>query len=238
MAGAPSRRIIEPEWLDALPPADPRARAARGDLARVNRLMGNAGILARALRRGAGASAPRRIVDLGAGDGLFALGLARMLAPRWPGARLVLVDRAPCAAPETLAAVAAAGWRAETVAIDALAWCRAQGEATGDVIFANLFLHHLDSESLAALFDAAARFAASFAACEPRRSGPGLLGSRLLGLVGCNDVTRHDARASVRAGFAGRELSALWPRRGWSLQERAAGWCSHLFLARRDDDAA
>ena len=72
-------------------------------------------------------------------------------------------------------------------------------------------------------------------ACEPRRSRFALRASRLLGLIGCNDVTRHDAAASVRAGFAGRELSALWPdEAGWQIDERPAAPFSHLFVARRD----
>ena len=38
-----------------------------------------------------------------------------------------------------------------------------------------------------------------------------------------------------RAGFAGRELSALWPdEAGWQLDERPAAPFSHLFVARRD----
>jgi hypothetical protein len=39
---------------------------------------------------------------------------------------------------------------------------------------------------------------------------------------------------SVRAGFSGNELSALWPADGgWQLTERRAGHFSHLFIARR-----
>jgi hypothetical protein len=39
---------------------------------------------------------------------------------------------------------------------------------------------------------------------------------------------------SVRAGFTGAELGALWPRTtGWNLEERARGLFSHCFVARR-----
>jgi hypothetical protein len=56
----------------------------------------------------------------------------------------------------------------------------------------------------------------------------------MLWVVGCNDVTRHDAVVSVRAGFAGKELSPLWPEApDWELAEHAAGSFSHLFIARR-----
>ena len=58
--------------------------------------------------------------------------------------------------------------------------------------------------------------------------------SRLLWAVGCNAITQHDAAASVRAGFAGHELSALWPGDdGWILTEKPAGLFSHVFVARR-----
>jgi hypothetical protein len=56
----------------------------------------------------------------------------------------------------------------------------------------------------------------------------------MLGLIGANGVTRHDAAVSVRAGFKGGELSALWPANPrWRLRERRAGLFSHLFLAQR-----
>jgi hypothetical protein len=61
-----------------------------------------------------------------------------------------------------------------------------------------------------------------------------LQASRLLGLIGCNEVTRHDAVVSVRAGFVDQELSALWPERTrWHLQEEAAGLFSHCFVAQQ-----
>ncbi|MGH7004301.1 MAG: methyltransferase domain-containing protein, partial [Alphaproteobacteria bacterium] len=108
------QRLVEPELLDRLPVADPRAIGSRRDLRRVNGIMGNVGLIARALTRNA-ADAPRRIVDLGAGDGAFSLSLARRLASRWPGLRLVLVDRAPAVEAPTLAAIRATGWTPETV---------------------------------------------------------------------------------------------------------------------------
>jgi hypothetical protein len=226
------KRVLEAEWLDALPPADPRAAASRRDLARVNRLMGNAAIIARALAAQA-AAPPRRLVDLGGGDGRFALRLARRLARRWPRVRVAILDRSPCVTPRTLDAFSRLGWRAGIVAADALEWAR-RPEAAADAVIANLFLHHLSPAVLADLFAALAARTRLVVACEPRRRPLALAGSRLLGLIGCNDVTRHDAVASVRAGFAGRELSSLWPQAcGWTTAERPAGWSSHLFVARR-----
>lgn len=226
------QRCLEPEWLDALAADDPRAVGSRRDLRRINGLMGNAAILAGAVARHADRP-PRAVVDLGAGDGALALQLARRLAPRWPGVRLVLVDRTPAVADATLAAIGAAGWRAETAAADVFDWCDRAKAEPADMVVANLFLHHFAYAALSRLFALLATRGAVVAACEPRRAAIALAGSRLVGLIGGNRVTRHDAVVSVRAGFTGRELSALWPQApGWTLEERAAGWSSHLFVAR------
>jgi hypothetical protein len=56
----------------------------------------------------------------------------------------------------------------------------------------------------------------------------------MLGFIGCNGVTRHDAKASVRAGFTENELSNMWPaEKGWNLAEHQAGPFSHCFVAQR-----
>ena len=225
------KRVVEPEWLDFLPAADPRATASRRDLRRVNWLTGSAAILAGAIARAA-TRPPRILVDLGAGDGSLALRLARRLSARWPDVRLRLVDRTPSIASSTLAAIAQTCWQVETVAADAEEWCRSGAGESADIVVANLFLHHFGDEALSRLLHAVAARTSIFAASEPRRGAVALAGSRLLGLIGCNDVTRHDAVVSVRAGFARNELSALWPRDGWSLSEGRAGWSSHLFVAR------
>jgi hypothetical protein len=145
---------------------------------------------------------------------------------------VTLVDRQAQPHPDALRTLAAAGWKAEAARTDVFDWLRASGEV--DAIFVNLFLHHFEDRALADLLQRAARLAPVFVACEPRRSHVALWGSRMLGLVGCNAVTRHDAVVSVRAGFAGRELSASWGREpGWALEERARGLFSHGFIARR-----
>ena len=84
--------------------------------------------------------------------------------------------------------------------------------------------------------DAIGAAADTFVCCEPRRARLALVGSRLLGLIGCNAVTRHDALISVHAGFRGTELSDAWRAAcgdGWTLEERAAGPFSHVFGATR-----
>ena len=231
-------RDVRPEWLDELPATDPRAVRARADLGRVNRLLGSLSIVVRALDD---LPRPRRLVELGAGDGTLALRLARRRARRWPGVALTLVDRQPIVAGTTLATLRAHGWPTEVVAADAVDWLAEQSGAARAVLLANLFVHHFDGERLVRLLERAAACADAFVCCEPRRSRIALAGSRLLGAIGANDVTRHDAIASVRAGFTDAELSATWSRavarsaRGgaWRLTERGAGLFSHLFVARR-----
>jgi SAM-dependent methyltransferase len=221
-------RRLEPEWLDELPAGDRRAVRARRDLRALNRIMAHGLVLRRALRAAVSREAPR-IAELGAGDGTLLLRIARRTRFRG-GADVVLVDRQPVVSPETLDRYREIGCRVRIDSADAFDWL--SGEAQYDAIVANLFLHHFDASALARLFSMAAARTAVFAACEPRRAHFPLAGSHMLGLIGCNEVTRHDAVLSVRAGFAGSELSALWPSSaGWKLEERPAGLFSHLFVA-------
>ena len=220
-------RVVEPEWLDELPAQEPRAIHSRADLRKLNWFMNHAGVLARALRP---AGQPRRVIDLGCGDGAFALRLA--VAARWRGCEVVLVDRQPVIAPEVRAGFATLGCSVIVTECDVLRGLEAAGRA--DVVFANLFLHHFKDAELARLLPDISARATLFAACEPRRASLALLASRLVALIGCNAVTRHDAPASVRAGFSGHELSRRWPTAGdWRLDESATGLFSHLFVAGR-----
>jgi hypothetical protein len=146
--------------------------------------------------------------------------------------KATLLERREIISPETVATFKTLGWHAEVVTADVFNWLPAA--AGRDVIVANLFLHHFEDARLAELFRAVAGQARLFVAIEPRRAPWPLFCCRLLWLIGCNSVTRHDATISVRAGFSGRELSALWPAdNAWQLTERRAGFFSHLFIAQR-----
>jgi hypothetical protein len=207
-------RVIEAEWLDELPHADARARRSRRDLVRVNALMGNARIVAAELAK---LPALRSVAEIGAGDGAFMRAALRRLGA--PDIEVHLVDRQPLG----------------TVTADVFDWLADPDAPRVDAIVANLFLHHFDDARIARLFALAAGRTRAFIACEPRRSAVALAGARLLGVVGCNDVTRHDAVVSVRAGFSGRELTGLWPLEGgWRTAEGARGLFSHAFVARAD----
>ena len=156
------------------------------------------------------------------------------LSAPWPGVSASLLDRLSLAAPSMLKEFEKLGWRAEKLIADVFVWARQSSAKPAEAVVANLFLHHFSDAQLAELFRAVGQAARLFVAVEPRRAAWPLGCSRLLWAVGCNAITRHDAAVSVRAGFAGRELSALWPGDdGWILTEQPAGFFSHVFVARR-----
>jgi hypothetical protein len=217
-------RSLAPELLDLLPAEDARAQRSRNDLVRINAVMRHAAVMARAL---SDFPEPAIFADLGGGDGRFMLSVAKRLAPRWRRVRLVIADRQDIVSASTRAAFAQLGWHCESVTGDV---CRAMPDA--DIVAANLFLHHFDDAALGHLLAAIARRARGFVACEPRRSRLALAASGMVGALGAGSVTRHDAVASVAAGFKGREISELWPEGSWALEERTVWPFSHLFAAR------
>lgn len=233
------RRVL-PELLDDLPADDPRAVRSRRDLRLVNRIMGARASLLWGLDAVFAPEPPLanplHIVELGAGDGTMALRIARSRSRAWPAATVILLDRQPVVAAATLAGIRAAGWAVDVAAADVFAWLAQPGTA-GLVVVANLFVHHFEGDRLTRLLAGIATRARAFVCYEPRRSRVSLAGSHLLGLVGCNDVTRHDAVLSVHAGFQRDELSRAWRAAqpaGWTLRESAAGPFGHLFAARRE----
>ncbi len=233
------QRVVAPEILDSLPPDDPRAIGSRTDLQRLNRIMNHARLLARLLephlKHLSASDAPLRLVELGAGDGTLLLELARRWFPRIVRVNAILLDRQPSVSDETRRAFAALGWNIESLAVDVLGWLQQPGPPV-DVMLANLFLHHFPEAELRTLLHLAAGRTTHFVACEPRRSRWPLTAAHLLWGIGCNAVTRHDATVSVRAGFAGAELTALWPEdSSWRLREQPVGIFSHGFLAVRNE---
>ena len=251
-------RVVGAETLDGLAADDPAARRSRRDLQRIHRVMGTQRILLGALvdlgtaRPGA---APLCVLELGAGDGSLLLGVAEAMhskpATTRPSRRveLSLLDRQRLVAQSTIERYAQAGWTATACVSDVAQWVaggaqsQSQSQSQGsagtpsrwDLILANLFLHHFECSELAAMFGAIAARCERFFACEPRRGWAALAGSHLVGALGANAVTRGDAVLSVRAGFAGQELSALWPapHTAWRLREYSAAPFSHCFEATR-----
>lgn len=184
-------RDVIPELLDHLPADDPDARRSRRDLGRINFLMGNVRWVCRTVRRFPKA-AGRGIVEIGAGDGQ----LCGKLAGLFPQTAVTAYDLAP----------APAGLESQ------VAWHRRDvftmpPPAPGGVRIANLFLHHFEGESLAAL----GRWLGNadlLVFNEPDRARlPHLLGRLMHPWI--NRVTRHDMHASITAGFAVGEIPQL-----------------------------
>jgi SAM-dependent methyltransferase len=228
------KREVRRELLDELPSGDHRAIQSRRDLRKINATMGHARIMARALGGAFADRAPRSIVELGAGDGTLLLQLAKSAAPLWKGVRVILLDRQRLMSSRTKAEFEALSWQVESLEMDVFEWLQRPQAQYSDITIANLFLHHFTEEKLRRLLSHAADQTGFFLACEPHRINFSLCAAALVGFIGCNDVTRHDAKASVRAGFAENELSKIWPDgEGWRLTERKAGPFSHCFIAQR-----
>lgn len=215
----------------------PLARRARIDLRRLNRLLGHARMITGPFDEHVNLEIVRvrslRICELGAGDGSLLLELAGLWSELGITGDAELIDLHYLLAEETRRAFAMLGWTATPVVVNARTWL-AQSEEACDVILANLFLHHFRSNELGEMFRQIAARTDFFIACEPRRTAWATAASRCLGLLGCNAVTRHDAPLSIRAGFDGKELSALWPDpKNWILSEGPSGPFTHRFFARR-----
>jgi hypothetical protein len=227
-------RRVEPERLDSLPGGDPAAIQSRRDLQRLNVVMGQPASIARLLKKHQAPRGMRRLVDLGGGDGTLLLRVARQLASHCGTMQGVVVDRQILVSAGTREEFGRLGWGIEVAAADALEWLVRVPLQEGTVMMANLFLHHFREEPLCAMLAQISARTELFVACEPRRSWLTLRASRLVGWIGCNAVTQYDAAISVRAGFAGREISTLWPARDdWDIEEGPIGLFSHFFVACR-----
>lgn len=223
------KRLIQPEFLDTLSPDDPGAQRSRRDLWHINWCLRHHVIMARALQAQLDRT-PGRITELGAGDGKFLLHVARQTG--WNNVEAVLLDRQKNVSADTLAAFSQIGWRAEPLVTDVFDW--PPGANLEEVIIANLFLHHFDSVRLVDLLKKVSERTKLFIAIEPMRFTPLVISELLLRLLGCNQITRHDAKVSIRAGFIGQEIYALWPvKKNWRVVERCTRLGSHLFIAKR-----
>ena len=230
----PPPRLVTPELLDDLDPRDPRALRSRRDLQRVHRAMRSVSILRRLIHTLQLPEPPRTIIELGAGDGTLLLRLAASFS-RWTDVSLTLLDRHDLLAAETLNGYRKLGWTVSVAKEDVLRWSRGPIGQRYDLCIVNLFLHHFNGDALRSLLQGSAARSERFIACEPRRDRLGRLGSRCVGLLGANSVTREDAVKSVDAGFTGVELTELWAAApgAWTTNEFRAFPFTHCFSATR-----
>lgn len=224
-----------PERLDGLAPNDANAQRSRRDLRLIHRAMRTLSILKGAVSKLSLKSPPRRIVELGAGDGSLLLRLARARWRLWEDVQLVLLDRHDLIPVATREAFSQLGWQVTVACADAIEWASTPVAEKYDLCVATLFLHHFDDRRLSVLLEGIASKAEAFIACEPRRDALSRLGSRLIGVLGANAVTREDAVKSVAAGFTADELSRSWVPVGgqWRTWEYRAKPFTHCFVAAR-----
>jgi hypothetical protein len=227
------QRQVLPEHLDVLPVDDPVARRSRRDLQRVHRVMRSLTILRRAVGELSMTRQPRKILELGAGDGSLMLRFAQSMRPPWRDVEVTFIDRQDLIGPEIRKPLDLLGWKVQVLRIDALDWARAAFDQRYDLCVTTLFLHHFQLSALEELLRAVGARCRAFVACEPRRNRAAWIGSHLLAFLGANEVTREDGVTSVVAGFAGHELTALWPPNGksWRLQEYFAWPFTHCLVA-------
>ncbi len=194
-----TRRRVEPEVLDAIPPDHPEAKESRAELDTINLLMSNhhwvAGVLRRLHQPG------WRLLEIGAGSGR----LGKKLADSgWPATAMIGMDVSgrPAQWPEP------ASWVKGDILQDAI--------PDAEVIVANLLLHQFKNEELKELgrrLPAAARVVISV---DPLRARRSLWMGRLVAfLTRMNRITVHDMVLSVHAGFRGNELPDALELQGW-----------------------
>lgn len=181
------KRVLTPEILDSLQADDPGAMRSRRDLLRVNAFMGNIRWIIEHL-----SEHPSIISELGAGDGAF----IHRLSHEHPEAEVWAYDLQP--KPAYIAK------RIQWVEGDLL---KQPAAGQGGVLIANLILHHFTDEQLKDL----GAFVRGFDVLiinEPRRSRLPLRLSKLATPF-VNDITRHDMRVSIEAGFIEGEMPEL-----------------------------
>ena len=206
-------RVIIPEILDSLNPADPRAIRSRRDLRWIDLYLGNSRWVVRRVKKHP--PPPARIIEIGAGEG----DLCRKVQTSLPSSTVTGLDliQRPTNLPVSIQWIS--GDFFQTLPnIDA------------DACVGSLILHHFSDE---ALRDLGARLQSfrSLTFCEPLRSRLPLFLSRL-SLPFLSEVTRHDMPASIRAGFRPGELPALLglDSNKWSVRE-SSHWRGALRLA-------
>ncbi|RYG70260.1 class I SAM-dependent methyltransferase, partial [bacterium] len=140
-------RVISPERLDTLPPDAPEALGSRRDLARINAVMGSPRVAARLL----GSPAPRRVLEVGAGDGNFLLRTLRRVDHPIEVSRATLLDHQDTFSPNVIGHYGRINWGVETVVADAFEHLNEARTGPFDAIVANMFLHHFEDDRLAEL---------------------------------------------------------------------------------------
>jgi hypothetical protein len=206
-------RVIIPEILDSLNPADPRAIRSRRDLRWIDLFLGNSRWIVRQLEKQT--PPPAQIIEIGAGEG----DLCRKVKTSLPSSNLTGLDliQRPDNLPEDIQ------WMSGD-------FFHTLPNINADACVGSLILHHFSDE---ALRDLGARLQSfrSLTFCEPLRSRLPLILAKLSRPF-LSEVTHHDMPASIHAGFRPGELPALLGlnSKKWFVTE-SSHWRGALRLA-------
>lgn len=183
-------RVIIPEILDSLNPADPRAVSSRRDLRLIDHYLGNSRWILRQLQKQM--PRPARIIEVGAGAG----GLCCKVHKAIPASDITGLDliQRPVNLPPSIHWLSGDFFQTLT-------------DIEPDTCVGSLILHHFPNGPLR---DLGARLSSfrTLVFCEPLRSRVPLFLSKL-SCPFMSEVTCHDMPASIRAGFRPGELSTL-----------------------------
>ena len=189
-----SKRVIEPEILDHVPPEEARPNLA--DLVRINKRFGGHSAILQTLKRAAGKQASFSLLDIGAASG----DTARVIRRAYPAARITSLDYN-----ETNLGAA------PYPKIIANAFDLPFNDESFDFVLCSLFLHHFSDEEVVSLLSSFYRIAKrALVVCDlERHILPFLFLPATRGIFKWNDITVRDGKISVRAAFRRNELETL-----------------------------
>lgn len=195
------QRVVKPEILDSLDAADPAAIRSRRDLRLINWFMRGEPWILQQLSEFENLS---KVVEIGAGNGH----LVCIIKKNFPRIEVIAIDllERPEGIPREIQ------WLSENA-------LTSDCYDSDTVVIANLFIHHLDEESLWQLGEKIGHCRGIIMAEPHRYWFSKLLGYLLFPLV--NHVTRHDMMISIDAGFRFGELAGLM-NVDWHWDERAS----------------
>jgi SAM-dependent methyltransferase len=202
-------RVLGEEILDRAD--DETAASNLRDLERIHRLLGGASIVASRMREVASREEEIQVLDAGAAGGW----LGRALVRDFPRARVTSLDLRE----RNLRL----GGGARVAADLASPPFR---DGSFDVVIACLFLHHFDDESAARMLERMAALSSRAVIVVDlwrlRAARAFLPATR--GLFGWSEITVHDGRLSVEAGFTLEELRSLGEVAGLCNPRVARHW--------------
>jgi ubiquinone/menaquinone biosynthesis C-methylase UbiE len=211
------QRIHRPEIMDQ-PVADvAEYEHALAQVADVNRFLGGDRALRMSLAPLLQETRPVRVLDVGAGNGAVAMGLARWAAAAGRSWRVTALDLSAEGSALARRSVRASDVARSVAVLRGDALHLPFADASFDAAYTVLTLHHFDDAAAVALLREMARVVRRLIVVNDlERSRAALIGARALAasVWKGNRITRHDGPLSVRRAFTPDELLALAARAG------------------------